>query len=167
MELAMWLDAALTMLAVGVVFSSQSLTDRVRIYDLVKYEVNQLVTRTSGTFKNTSGGTIAAGAVVVGQPVKLVGAQWVSVQAGDEANIKGLWLGDPATRPFVEGLANNAISALPGQILFNGPAVVDKNKIPTADLAAAGFTLATIVTALAALGIQVLAEPTTSAQQTK
>ena len=149
------------------VFSSQSLTDRVRIYDLVKMELDTRINRASGHFKNVSGGgALAAGAVVVGTPVKLSTGNWVPILAGDEANTGGLWLGDPATQPFIEGLANNAVSALPGQVLVKGPAVVDKDKIPAKDVAGGTLTAATIITALAALGITTLAEPSTSAQQT-
>lgn len=154
------------MAGVAVVFSSASKTDRARIYDLVKDEYDTRVTRTSGTIKNPSATTAAAGAITVGYPVKLVGSQWTLLLSTDEANCGGLWLGDPATVPFVESLAQNAVSALPGQILFAGPAVIDKTKIPTTDVAGAAFTLATLVTALNAKGIYTLAEGTITQQQT-
>jgi hypothetical protein len=164
---------AIAMLAglalIGAVFTSQSLTDRVRIYDLVKFEIDTRLTRTSGTIKNPSSTTATQGQIQVGYPVKLVATQWTLLLSGDEANCGGLYLGDPATQPFMEQLAQNAISALPQQILFGGPAIVDQTKIATTDVAGASFTLATLITALAGLkgAIRPLAEPTTSLQQTK
>lgn len=152
--------------AIGAVFTSAVLTDRVRVYDLVKDEYDQRVTRAAGTIKNPSATTAAQGAIQVGYPVKQVGTQWTLLLSGDEANVGGLYLGDPSTQPFMEALAQNAVSKLNQQVLYRGPAVVDQNKIATTDVAGASFTTATLVTALLALGIHMLSEPPTSQQQT-
>lgn len=142
------------------------LTDRLRPYDLVRWEPDQRYTRTAGTIKNTSGVTIAAGAITVGLPLKLSSTQWVTVQATDEANLKGLFLGDDS-HAIPESLANNAITAAKYPILFRGPALVNKSVIPTTDLAGVAYTLATIVTALQGLSppIDTLVEPDTIGTQ--
>jgi hypothetical protein len=160
---------SLCCLALGVVFTSKVLTDKVRIYDLVKMELDTRLSRASGKLKNLSATTALQGAIPVGYPVKFTTDHWETVLNGDEAATQGLWLGDPGTQPFLEQLAQNATSALPGQVLYAGPAIIDKDKIPATDIAGAALNQATIVTALLALaggGIKTLAEPTISVQQT-
>lgn len=158
------LAAGLALVGMAV-FTSQTLTDRVRIYDLVKDEYDTRITRNSGTIKNPSATTAAQGAIQVGYPVKLVGTQWTLLLSGDEANVGGLYLGDPATQPFMEALIQNAVSKLPQQILDRGPAVIDQSKIPLTDVAGAAFNIATLVTTLATQDILTLKEPVTSQQQ--
>lgn len=131
------------------------LTDRVRPYELMRWEPDQRYTRTAGTVKNPSTSTLAAGGLVVGMPLKLVTGQWTIVLSTDEANTGGLFLGDDA-HGIPEALAQNAITAKQYPILVRGPALVNKSVIPATDPAGASYSLANIVTALAGLTPPVL-----------
>lgn len=153
---------ALCMALVGAV---TTLTERVTISDLLRWEVNQLYCRDAKTIKYTGAGTAAAGAIKVGHPLKLVSTQWVTVLGTDEASTIGLFLGNGGERT-PEALAQNAITAQKYQILIRGPAIVNKSQIPTTDPAGTALTLATIVTALAAINIYTMTEGSVSATQT-
>ncbi len=127
------------------------ITDRVRPYEFVRdVGVQQLYTRTTGTIKNASGVAILAGAIQCGFPVKKVGSQWTVVNAGDEANATGFFLGDDSFS-IPEALANNAITAYKYMILFRGPVMFNQAMIPVNDLAGNPYTVATLVTAFLAL----------------
>jgi len=140
------------------------ITDRVRPYELVRWEPNQLYTRTAQTIKNTSGISIAAGAIQAGLPLKKVATQWTAANSGDEASVVGLFLGDDSQN-IPEALANNAITAAKYPILFRGPALINQSMIQAADLAGVAYTAATIITSLQALNppIDMLTEPAAAA----
>ena len=98
-----------------------------------------------------------------GLPVKASGANYVIVLATDEANALGLlYWQNPIT------LGASAVSDLLYPFLIRGPALIDKDALPTQDVAASPgtYTNATLVTALAARNIIAMSEPTKTSQQT-
>jgi hypothetical protein len=137
-------------------------TNDLRVGDFLKWEVEERFTRVAAKIQNKTGAAIAAGAIVPGTPLNLNGSQWETINATAEAGIDGFFV----DYRVHEALANNAITAKRYSILVRGPALIDKNAIPTSDLQASpvNYTLATIVTRCAALDIQVLAEPVTREQ---
>jgi hypothetical protein len=163
---ALWLGA----LGMATNVALGPLTDRVRSYELVRWEPDMRYTRTAGTVKNPSATALAAGGLIVGMPLKLVSTQWTIVLATDEANTGALFLGDDSAS-IPEALAQNAITQQAYPILVRGPALINKSVIVAKDPAGTAYTVATIVTALAALSppIQTLVEPpaaTTTTQTT-
>jgi hypothetical protein len=167
-ELMLTILAALPFLLVGVMFAAQTAgPDRIRVYDLLKSEWDMRYDRDAATIKNASGGAVLAGWLQVGHPIKKVGSQWQVVMSGDEANTGALFLGHDSTG-IPEALANNGITALKYPILLNGPAIVNQDAIPLTDPAGGTYTLATIVTALAALSppVKIVKQPVTTGTQT-
>lgn len=165
-EPALWLGA----LGVATNVALGPLTDRVRPYELMRWEPDMRYNRTAGTVKNPSSTTLAAGGLVVGMPLKLVSTQWTIVLGTDEANTGGLFLGDDSAS-IPEALAQNAITQQKYPILVRGPALINKSAIALTDPAGLTYVNATIVTALAALSppIQTLVEnvaATTTTQTT-
>jgi hypothetical protein len=100
------------------------------------------------------------GGILVGTPLKLVATQWTIVLASDESNTGGLFIGDDA-QAINESLAQNAITKEMFPILVRGPALINKSVLPATDPNSASYTIATIVTALAALSppIETMVEP--------
>jgi len=98
-----------------------------------------------------------------GLPVKASGANYVIVQATDEANAIGLLYHD---KPIA--LAASGTSDLLYPFLIRGPALIDKDALPTHDVAATpvAYTNATLVTAYAARNIIAMSEPTKTSTQT-
>lgn len=99
----------------------------------------------------------------VGLPVKASGSNYVIVLATDEANAIGLLYHD---KPITIG--SSATSDLLYPFLIRGPALIDKDALPTADVAVSPgtYTNATLVTALAARNIIAMSEPTKVSTQT-
>jgi hypothetical protein len=105
----------------------------------------------------------------LGQPVKASGNNYVFVLATDEASTIGL-----VADQRLLNLLHSATSGERYLILRRGPAVIDYDAIPANDVAAGGgsagtaFTVATIVTALAALSPPIIAvrELTPTKEQT-
>lgn len=141
-----------------------SFEDRDRGYDLLKWEVEHRFCRDAVTIKNVCGNTVPAGGIGVGYPLNLNGSQYETAVATGEAGVDAIVI-DPRKIPE---LADDEITAEKYQVLVRGPALVNKSAIPTNDAttAATAFTLATLVTRLAALDIQVLVEPATEEIQT-
>lgn len=127
------------------------LTDRVRPYELLRWEPDQRYSRDAVTIKNPSGSTaLAAGGLLVGTPLKKVGSQWTIVLSGDEANTTALFIGDDAQK-ISEALAANTVSTYTYPILVRGPAIINRAALPALDPNGASYTAATITTALLAL----------------
>lgn len=141
-------------------------TDRARISDLVKWEVNPLYTRDSATIKNLNAAAVSAGGILVGTPLSLSASQYGILQSGNEANVKALFLGNDSDR-INEALAANAITAGKYQILVRGPAIINKSMIPTTDGDGQAIDVAAICTALLVLGITTEVEPTSAATGTQ
>lgn len=112
----------------------------------------------SGKLVNPSA-TALAGVYVTGQPVKASGANYVLVLATDEANAIGLVAHD---KPI--NLGASATSDDLYLILRRGPALIDYDALPLKDTADGGgdagtaFTIATLVTAYAALSPPIIAQ---------
>lgn len=138
-----------------------TLTKRQRISDLLKWEVEQRYCRDAATIKNLNTAALAAGGITVGTPLSLSASQYGALQSGNEANVKALFLGNDSDR-IPEALAANAITVGKYQILVRGPALIDKDMIPTTDGDGGTIDVAAIMTALNALGIYALVEPTTA-----
>jgi len=167
-EILTTLMMALPFVMVGVMFAAQALgPDRVRVSDLLKSEWDPRYERDAVTVKNASGVSVLVGWLQVGHPLKKSGAQWEVVMSGDEASTTALFLGHDSTG-IPEALANNGITALKYPILWRGPALINQSVIPLTDPAGGSYTLATIVTALAALSppIGVVQSPATTGTQT-
>lgn len=82
----------------------------------------------------------------------VAGAYQFAAAAG-AANVIGLMLYEKS----ISAIADNA--TVKCQVLVRGPAIIDKVWLPTVDYAGASFTLATLVTALGALNVPILANP--------
>lgn len=137
-------------------------TKRLKIGDLVKWEVLSLYCRDAGTIKNRGSGTLAQGGLVVGMPLIYSSSQWGTLLATEEASCAGIFLGNDSDR-INEPLAANAITVGKYQILVGGPAIINKSLLATADVNGVNFTMATLLTRLAALNIKTEQEPTSSA----
>jgi hypothetical protein len=98
-----------------------------------------------------------------GLPVKASGSNYVVVLATDEANAIGLLYWD---KPI--DLTALGTSDMKYPFLLRGPALFDKDSLPTNDIAVspAAYTNATLVTALAARNIIAQSEPVKTSQQT-
>lgn len=129
--------------------------------DILRNEWHRSYCCVSGKLVNPNGA--ASGNLVgfnpIGQPVKASGANFVFVLATDEANAIGIVAYD---KPIT--LAFGATSELPYLILRRGPALIDKDALPLKDVALGGgsagtaFTVATLVTAYAALSPPIIAQ---------
>ena len=139
-----------------------TLTKRLLISDLVKWEVFPLYTRDSATIKNLNAAAITAGSLQPGTPLSLSAGQYGILQSGNEANVKSLFLGNDSDW-IHEALAANAITVGKYQILVRGPAIINKSMIPTTDGDGGAIDVAAICTALLALGITTEVEPATAA----
>jgi hypothetical protein len=140
------------------------LTEPIRTYDFVKMELDQRYNRAAGTIKNTSAVAIAAGASLIGLPVKLNGSQWETVQNPHESQATGFIVDEKPS----EAIAAAGTSTLKYQILVRGPALVNRTKIRATDVAGTAFVTATLVTRLESLSPPVftLIEPATVQTQT-
>lgn len=140
-------------------------TDLDRSYDLVKMELDQRYTRTSGTIKNVTGGTIAAGAIKVGTPLNLNSTQWETIDKTGESAADGIVV----DQRLIPSLANNGITTLEYEILCRGPALINLDAIADdPDGSTGAYVTADLKTRLAALNppIMTMLEPTTTETQT-
>ncbi len=118
--------------------------------DFLMHEESNVVCRESKIITNSSGDTMVLAA---GYPMD----DNVPLLHTAEAGCDGLLL-EPVT--ILDGEVREVA------VLARGPAVINKNALPTEDYAGTGLTLATLVTALTALGIICRAEPTVQSEQT-
>lgn len=134
------------------------------VSDFLKWFVDERYCMLAATIKNVTGVTVAAGAIVPGTPLKLNGSQWETTDAADAGTVDGFYVDQRRH----ESLVDDAITAKRYAILVRGPALINKNAIPVNDLTVTPdpYTLATIVTQAATLGIQCLAEAATVETQT-
>lgn len=97
-----------------------------------------------------------------GQPVKASGGNRVFVQDTDEANATGLLMWD---KPI--SFTASQTTDFPYPILVRGPAVINQDSLPTTDINGDAFTIATLVTAYAALSPKIIVqrEPTKTSTQ--
>jgi hypothetical protein len=125
--------------------------------DLIRAAYHQGYCYVSGKLVNPSA-TALAGVSVLGQPVKASGANYVLVLATDEANAIGIVAHDKPINLALSGTSDDLYL-----ILRRGPALIDYDALPLKDTAAGGgdagtaFTIATLVTALAALSPPIIA----------
>ena len=96
---------------------------------------------------------------VCGYPLKAGsdGADYKLAVAGDEASVTALLVQGPNGRDS-EVIAATTNSAKKWTVLKNPPAIINKSKIRTTDIAGASFNIANIVTALRALKFEVREE---------
>ncbi len=118
--------------------------------DVMQHEGNPGITRDEKTITNASGAEMVLEA---GYPMD----DNVPELDGGEAGVDGLLL---------QGITIPDGESAKVAVLARGPASVNQDAIPTADYAGDDFTIATIVTALEAIGIVVRSEPDTVATQT-
>jgi hypothetical protein len=150
----------------GLMLALTTFTDRNRIQDLIKYEVDQRFTRDAQTIKNLNAAAIGANTLAVGTPLSLSAGQYGILQTGDEANVKALFLGTDSSI-IHEALAANAITAGKYQILVRGPAIINRSIIPTTDGDGGTIDVDAVCTALAALNIVTMKEPVSTATGTQ
>jgi hypothetical protein len=132
--------------------------DRRRMYDVLKeWWGDDRYVFVSATVKNPAAATLAAGGLVPGMPVKLVATQWTILLSGDEANVKGIYLGNDLVA-IPEALAQNAITQQSYRILVRGPAVINKDATPTTDPNGANYDWSALSTALAALNPPIMTQ---------
>lgn len=135
--------------------------------DLIRAEWHRGYNYTSSKVVNPSATAITA-QMALGQPVKVSGANHVFVKATDEANATGLFAHD---KPIT--LAGSATSDDLFLILKRGPALIDQDALPLKDMDAGGgsagtsFTIATLVTAYAALTPPILVQRELSPTKTQ
>lgn len=139
-----------------------NLTKGKSLGDIVKWLAHQGYNCESRVFRNTSGGALA-NVQILGQPTKMSSAKVVPVLATDEANATGICLHDEKIT-----LANNTDLSYPVLVLRRGPAFLNKDALPTADVAGTNFTVTTLVTAYAAFSPPIICqtEPATTETQT-
>jgi hypothetical protein len=151
---------------IGMASTLTTFTDRVRISEFLKWEIEQRYTRDAKTIKNLNAAALGAGGIVVGTPLTLTAGQYGVMQTGSESSLAGFFLGNDPDR-IPEALAANAITVGKYQILVRGPALIDKDLIPTVDGDGGSLNVTSIMTAANALGIYALNEPTASATSTQ
>jgi len=125
-----------------------TLTKKLTIGDVLKREWDREYTRVSAKLVNfaTSGSDVTL-PQSAGYPLLSSTGGYAPMAAGQEASCKGLLMFD---KP-VPALAASGTSAGTYSILRRGPAVVLQDALPPLDFAGGTITLATLVTALAAL----------------
>lgn len=136
-----------------------------RVFDVVKFELDQRYTRKSYPIKNTSGTAMTAGMLAPGYPFDLVSANMEPLLTTAEANCAGLYV-DHRPSPV---LANGATTTLEYDFLVRGPALVNASALPVLDMEGATLVPATIMTALAALSPPILgmAQPAAASVSTQ
>jgi hypothetical protein len=120
--------------------------------DLIRAEFHRSYNFVSAKVKNT-GSSNLLGAVLTGQPMKVVSTVHNFVLTTDEANTTALFAHDKPM-PSIAAAATSDDLFL---ILKRGPAVIDQDALPTADVNGATLVPATIATALAALSPPIIA----------
>jgi len=139
-------------------------TRRLAVSEFAFYEVDQRYTRESGTLENdaTVAGTspsIAATQELIGQPLRLVSAQWQFASTADvtAGNVDGFVVD---SKQLPAAMAAAAITVLPYAILARGPALINEGRIPALDVYGDAITSSEYVTAAEALNIQTKILPT-------
>jgi len=79
---------------------------------------------------------------ILGQPVKLNGTAMEFVLATDEANAEGIVYAKEKVT-----LTTAATSTKEYAVITRGPALINEDELPAADVAGTSFTVATLVTA--------------------
>lgn len=120
--------------------------------DIIKWLSHQGYNCISGVFRNASGGTLT-NVQILGQPVKASSTKFVPVLATDESSAIGIVMTDQKVT-----LANNTDLGNKVLILRRGPALINSDALPAADVAGTSFTVATLVTAYAALSPPIIAQ---------
>ncbi len=131
-----------------------SFTERKNIDDIVRWEVSEFYTRKAVVVHNRTGSTVSL-ADVMGQPLRVdsgTATEYMFCQATAESYCVGLLLSRLSFA--VTTLANAA--TFKSKALVRGPAIIDKDMIPTTDVLGVALTLATLVTALQALNPPIL-----------
>jgi hypothetical protein len=137
----------------------QTFTERRKLGDLLKGEFSIQYNREAETIKNATGGAVTV-LDPLGQPLKDVAGQLCFAEAGEEVYCAGLLLEVNA----FDALANNAISPKK-LVLVRGPAYIDRDQLPTLDVAGVALDLDDLEAALLVLGIVCRREPATTAEQ--
>lgn len=139
-----------------------SFTNRDRVYDFLKWYVEERFCFVSGTIQNQTGATIAAGAITPGTPLNLNGTQYETINAAAEAGTDAFFVDER----IHEELAAAAITAKQYRLLVRGPALINKTVFPDNDLAGpTAYDKDALETRANALDIQVLVEPTNQEEQ--
>lgn len=134
-----------------------SLTMKKTIGDLLRWETESrgIFTRDEATIKNTLGSTATLTAPL-GMPLKYVTDHYELLASGEESLCAGLLL---HCEP-IAALTTGSTTTERYLILVRGPAVIDRDQLPTSDGAATpvAYTMADLYASLTALGIRCLTE---------
>lgn len=114
--------------------------------DIVAVDFDPTYNYVSATLKNTGVGAVTI-RNPIGYPVRNNAGVWELIVAGEEDEAEGVVVGGPP----IDALAAAGTTRGKYLILMRGPACIRPSGLPAKDLAAANFTKADIVTALAAL----------------
>jgi len=120
--------------------------------DGVAYEANPAYTREEYTLRNTTGSTVGVTNPML-MPVNITGGKAELAVAGGEAGIDGLLL---TSEDIDEVATANDYPGGKRAFLVRGPAIIRKSMLPANDAEDAAFTIADIVTRLAALSPPIL-----------
>lgn len=138
-------------------------TEAPRVSDVLKWYVEERFCFATYQIKNDSGVAIAQGGIVPGTPLALANGVMETIESGEEATVDAIFI-DDRTVPAI-AIAGTTVKQY--RVLVRGPALVNKDALLAADFnGATAYTLADLVTQLATLDIQVLAEPATKETQT-
>jgi hypothetical protein len=135
--------------------------------DLLRAEWHRGYCCVSSKLVNCSS-TAITGQLILGQPVKVSSSNHIFVKATDEANATGIVLDDRLLT-----LAGSGTTDEPYLVLKRGPALIDQDALPTKDMDAGGgtagtaFTIATLVTAYAALSPPIIVQRALSPTKTQ
>jgi hypothetical protein len=143
-----------------------TLSERRTEGDIVRHQFNYNYNIEQVVVHNRTGSTVSA-PDVMGYPLRPdsgVGGEYMFAMQGGESYVNAILIDHRSFQ--VSTLANLAVFT--SKALVRGPAIIDQSALPTADLAAANFNMATIVTALKGLVPPVLSriEPATTVTQT-
>lgn len=138
-------------------------TSRQRVYDFLKFQLEERYCQETALITNDTGADIIAGEIEPGYPLKESGGVWSPADTTEEGSVDGFYVD---TRQC-EAIANSAASTKQYAILVRGPALVNVDAVPV-DTAGAAFVRATLITRMKALSPPIIpmAEPTTSELQT-
>ena len=104
---------------------------------------------------------------VLGLPVKESGGDYLPLQSTDEANVSGIVVGREQGAPSELNLDADEVTTYNYFILTSGDAQIAKKHIHANDSQETAFdTVAEIITALEALGIKCVEDPTQTTTQT-
>lgn len=141
---------------------STSYTDLPTMSDVLKYCVDEAYCFDAVFIKNTSGQICSAGEIFAGCLLRNNAGVWETLLNANVSSVAGIVI----DARKIEAIGIGSTSLVRYKILVRGPARINHDALPLADLAGTTYTAATLTTALAALGIVYHEESPTIGTQT-